>query len=70
MSIRMMPEDEAQPLRVIEACLPFVTALQADGTVVTLDVRRRELARLDDAYARRVVKRLRARRPRRDKKER
>ena len=69
-NIRTLPEDEPQPLRVIEVCLPFVTALRPDGTVVTLDVRRHELARLDDAYARRVVKRLRAPRPSRDKPKR
>jgi hypothetical protein len=50
---------------VLYVCLPFVTAQKAGGSVITLDVRRYELARLDDAYARRVVKRLRAQRPKR-----
>ena len=44
-------------------CLPFVTAQKPDGSLITLDVRRQELARLDDGYARRLVKRLRAPRP-------
>ena len=61
-NIRMMPEDEPQPLKVTDVCLPFVTALKASGAVTTLDVRRHELARLNDTYARRVIKRLRARR--------
>ena len=69
-NIRMLPDDEPRPLRVIEVCLPFVTALRPNGTVTTLDVRRHELARLDDAYARRVVKRLRAPRRQREKSER
>ncbi len=60
--VRLVPEDEAQPLKVLEVCLPFVTARKADGSLVTLDVRRQELARLDDDYARRIVKRLRAQR--------
>jgi hypothetical protein len=50
---------------LVDVCLPFVTAQKAGGSVITLDVRRYELARLDDAYARRVVKRLRAQRPKR-----
>ncbi len=59
-SVRLVPEDEAHPLKVLEVCLPFVTARKHDGSLVTLDVRRQELARLDDGYARRLVKRLRA----------
>ena len=62
-SIRSLPEDETEPLEVIDVCLPFVTVRKADRGIVTLDVRRHELARLNDAYARRVVKRLRPRRP-------
>ena len=65
--IRWRPRFQVQPLRVIDVCLPFVTALKADSSVITLDVRRYELARLDDAYARRVVKPLRAPRPQRNK---
>ncbi|MHC4082920.1 MAG: hypothetical protein ACYS15_19885 [Planctomycetota bacterium] len=67
-NIRMLPSFRAQPLKVIDVCLPFVTALKAGGSVITLDVRRYELARLDDAYARRVVKHLRAQRLKRKKK--
>jgi hypothetical protein len=67
-NIRWRPTFKVQPLRVIDVCLPFVTALKAGGSVITLDVRRYELARLDDAYARRVVKRLRAPRPKRNRK--
>jgi hypothetical protein len=66
-NIRWRPRFQVQPLKVIDVCLPFVTAERADGSVITLDVRRHELARLDDAYARRVVKRLRARHAKRKK---
>jgi hypothetical protein len=59
-SIRWRPRFQIQPLEVVDVCLPFVTVRKPAGSVITLDVRRHELARLDDAYARRVVKRLRA----------
>jgi hypothetical protein len=59
-NVRWRPRFQAQPLKVLDVCLPFVTVAKADGAVVTLDVRRHELARLDEGYARRVVKRLRA----------
>ena len=58
-NVRTIPTDEIELLKVIEICLPFVTVRKADGSLVTLDVRRHELARLDDGYARRVMKRLR-----------
>ncbi|MHC5008901.1 MAG: hypothetical protein ACYTGF_16260 [Planctomycetota bacterium] len=64
-NIRMRPQFQMRPLKVIDVCLPFVTLTKVDGSAITLDVRRYELARLDDAYARRVVKRLRAQRPKR-----
>ena len=53
------PDDEIVPLQVFEICLPFATVRKADGSLVTLDVRRYELARLDEGYARRVIRRLR-----------
>jgi hypothetical protein len=59
-AIRWLPTSQTQPLEVVDVCLPFVTVVRANGAVCTLDVRRHELARLDDGYARRVVKHLRA----------
>ncbi len=58
-SVRTIPTDEIVPMQVFEICLPFVTVRKADGSLVTLDVRRHELARLDEGYARRVIRRLR-----------
>ena len=63
-NIRVLPANEPEPLKVLEVCLPFVTAQRADRSLVTIDVRRRELARLDDGYARRVIKLTRAHRAR------
>ncbi len=58
-NVRMIPTDEIVVLQVFEICLPFVTVRKPDGSLVTLDVRRHELARLDEGYARRVIRRLR-----------
>ena len=66
-NIRWRPGFQAHPLKVIDVCLPFVTVVKPKGAVITLDVRRHELVRLDDAYARRVVKRLRAAHPKPNK---
>ena len=58
-NVRIVPTDEIVVLQVFEICLPFVTVRKADGSLLTLDVRRHELVRLDDGYARRVIRRLR-----------
>ena len=68
-SVRTIPTDETVPLLVFEICLPFVTVRKADGSLVTLDVRRHELARLDDGYARRVIRHLRHPRTRKRSKD-
>ena len=58
-SVKWLPEDEPQPLEVIDVCLPFVSVRKADGSVKTLDVRRHQLGRLSTGYARRVMAGLR-----------
>ena len=55
-----IPCDGNDPMKVLDVCLPFACVRHANGRVGTIDVRRFHLARLDEAYARRVVKRLRA----------
>lgn len=62
-NIRMLPADAPEPLRVFEVCLPFVTARRPNGSLITLDVRRHELARLEAVYARRVIKGLKRPKP-------
>ncbi len=59
-SIRAVPECLSEPLEVIDVCLPFMTVRRPSRAIITLDVRRFELALLDDAYARRVIRLLRA----------
>ena len=50
--LRFVPFEEGMPLRVVSACLPFVLVGDPDGRHRTLDLRRHQLARLDDSYAR------------------
>lgn len=49
--LRLIPRDEAVPLKVRQVCLPFVLAKHPVGNTRTLDVRRMRLARLDRHYA-------------------
>ena len=58
--IAWLPEDSS-PLKVVDVCLPFVQVEAYDRSLVTLDVRRHRLARLDESYGRRVFRRLKAR---------
>jgi hypothetical protein len=48
--VRFTPYDDATPLRVQAVCLPFVLVREPCGRERTLDVRRRQLARLDKNY--------------------
>ncbi|MEQ8846850.1 hypothetical protein [Botrimarina sp.] len=57
--VRLRPREAAPPLRVLDACLPFVFVEPPDGAGYTLDLRAVRLARLDKGYARRVVKAMR-----------
>lgn len=49
-----LPCSASEPLQVVEVCLPFVLVKEPAGKLRTLDVRRYRLARLTDAYGRRV----------------
>ena len=59
--IRWLP-DEPEPLEVHGVCAPFVFAKKPDDELVTLDVRRHQLGRLDGASLRRVLEHLRKKR--------
>lgn len=50
--LRFLPCDAGEPRKVIAVCLPFVYAKKPNGSVVTLDVRRYQLLRLDRVCAR------------------
>lgn len=51
-------EDAGLPLRVVSVCLPFVLAEAPNQKHRTLDTRRYAIARLDENYARKAMKRL------------
>jgi hypothetical protein len=56
--VRFKPRETSGPLRVIDACLPFVFVKGPKGAGRTLDLRVVRLARLDRSYAKRVCKTL------------
>lgn len=56
--VRVRPSETGGPLRVIDACLPFVFVKPPKGEGRTLDLRAVRLARLNRDYARRVCKTL------------
>jgi hypothetical protein len=58
--VRFKPRETTGPLRVIDACLPFVFVKEPKGAGRTLDLRVVRLARLDRSYAKRVCKTLAA----------
>jgi hypothetical protein len=57
-SLRFIPENAGQPLKVIAICLPFVYAQAPTGQVATIDTRRMPLVRLNRNCAKVVVKPL------------
>ncbi len=63
--LRFLPCDAGEPRKVIAVCLPFVYAKEPDGSVVTLDVRRHRLMRLDRSCARAAWKQRKSSRKRR-----
>jgi hypothetical protein len=60
--IRQIPAGSGMPLKVKAVCLPFVLARSPLGNVEILDVRRVDLARLDERYAKAVRDQLRKKR--------
>ncbi|QDT69142.1 hypothetical protein MalM25_20700 [Planctomycetes bacterium MalM25] len=66
--VRLRPREPEPPLRVIDACLPFVYVQPPKGDGRTLDLRAVRLARLDRDYARRVCKLLQPKKKRKRRK--
>jgi hypothetical protein len=56
--VHWLPQ-EFRALKVVAVCLPFVLVEDAKGATQTLDVRRHKLARLDEEFARKAMKRER-----------
>ncbi len=57
--ITIMSWEAGKPLKVVDVCLPFVLAKDPKGTHVTIDLRRHQLARLDDAFGKKAYKAIR-----------
>ena len=66
--IRWLPDDP-EPLEVLSVCMPFVFAKKPDDSLVTLDVRRHQLGRIDKATLRRVLEHLRTKRQEQGKEQ-
>ncbi len=66
--VRIRPSETAGPLRVIDACLPFVFVKPPKGEGQTLDLRAVRLVRLDRDYARRVCQSLAAKKSKKKRK--
>jgi hypothetical protein len=58
--VSLLPEPGGVPLKVKAVCLPFVLVETHAGQAETLDVRRCQLARLDQGYAEEAWKALRS----------
>ncbi|HEY3392999.1 MAG TPA: hypothetical protein VGK58_09850 [Lacipirellulaceae bacterium] len=54
--IRFITNCDGAPLRVKSVCLPFVLVKQPGGQSLTVDLRKCQLAKLHDGYARRAWK--------------
>jgi hypothetical protein len=55
--VTLMP-GQAQPMKVVEVCLPFVLVRKASGKHETLDVRRYRFARVSKEFGRKAFKRF------------
>lgn len=66
-TLKLIPEDAGQPLKVVAACLPFVYAQTPNLETVTVDTRRAHLVRLDRKCAKVIWKKLRSKGKRENK---
>jgi hypothetical protein len=57
--VRLIPSGSGTPLKVKAICLPFVFVKPPTGEFETIDIRRVQLVRLNEAYGRSVRKGLR-----------
>jgi hypothetical protein len=58
-TVRYMPAKNGLPWKIKAICLPFVFVEPPQGESQTMDIRRVQLARLPNGYARRVRKEIR-----------
>lgn len=58
-TIQYMAHNAGVPFRVLSVCLPFVYVKPPRGEIVSLDLRRQELVKLESKRARKIWKKLR-----------
>jgi hypothetical protein len=58
--VSFTPATAKGPLKVVEVCLPFVLVMQVDGKHRVLDVRKCQLAELNERFGRKVFKHVRS----------
>lgn len=66
--LRLRHREPSAPLRVMDACLPFVYVKPPKGEGQTLDLRAVRLARLDRDYAERVCEAIQPKKKRKRRK--
>jgi hypothetical protein len=59
--VRCLPSGSNLPLKIKAICLPFVFVQSVHGHGECLDIRRMQLVRLDDCYAKTVWRKVRQR---------
>lgn len=66
---RYMPCEAGQPCKVKAVCLPFVYARRVHGSMVTFDLRRHQLVRLDPKMSKSVWKLMRGKKTKKKRKK-
>lgn len=56
--LRFMPCDAGEPLRVEAVCLPFILVHDPDNHYETIDLRQKEIVRLDKAFGKVAFKKM------------
>ncbi|MFO0941128.1 MAG: hypothetical protein U0930_10200 [Pirellulales bacterium] len=56
--LRFIPRESGEPYKVITVCLPFVYAKRSTGKLVTFDIRKHQLVKLDQSSGKKVWKRM------------
>jgi hypothetical protein len=57
--LRYLPREAGEPFKVIVICLPFVFTKRANGKLITFDIRKHQIAKLDHVTGKKVWKLMR-----------
>jgi hypothetical protein len=67
--IQWQSQSEGMPMKIVDICLPFIFIKEPNGTHRSLDMRKYQLVRLDESYAKRVWDILDTRKDEKSKKK-